>query len=202
MMKRCICVGAAGLLLAVVLALPASGAVNLFTNPGFEDGLNGWIAFGNAYPETSNPPEIVPLEGNGEAKIFGNWSGGFNVTGFFQEFAATPGSPWKLSVASRHWSGDAMTQDGVDDNWVVQKLAFKDAGDAEIGAVESTILDGTFATDVWHENEPVVGIAPAGTVQVEAFVLYLQPLFDGGAAHLLMLSLALGSILAFRRRTR
>ncbi|MBK7405141.1 MAG: hypothetical protein IPJ41_11035 [Phycisphaerales bacterium] len=173
------------------LALGALGAAstalagNLLTNPGFEDGLNGWIAFGNAYPESSNPPQFEPFEGDGVVSMFGNFSGGFNVTGIFQEFAASEGQAWTMDAYSRHWSGDAMVGNGApDSNWVVMKLAFKDAGDNEIGSAERTILDGTFAPDVWYDNDPVTGIAPAGTVQVETFILYLQPLFDGGAAHI------------------
>jgi hypothetical protein len=70
-----------------------------------------------------------------------------------------------------------------DQNWVVQKIAFFDASQ-EIGGVESTILSGTFATDVWHDAATIVGVAPAGTVKLQALILYLQPLYDGGAAHI------------------
>ncbi len=164
---------------------PGRAHANLFVNPGFESGLSGWIAFGNAFAEAANPPQFVPYEGNGLVSMFGNFSGGFNVTGIFQEFPAAPGEVFSMSSRSRHFSGDPMVGGGAAGgaNWVVQKLAFKDAADVEIGSVESTILDGTFATDVWHDNAAIAGAGPAGTVQVEAFILYLQPQFDGGAAH-------------------
>lgn len=71
-----------------------------------------------------------------------------------------------------------------DNNWVVQKIAWFNALGEEIGGVESTILDGTFATDTWFDNAPIVGIAPEGAVKLQALVLYLQPLWDGGAAHI------------------
>ena len=198
-------------LAALVCGASSAFAQNLLTNPGFEDGLNGWFAFGNAFAEASNPPEIVPFEGNGIAKMFGNFSGGFDVTGIFQEFPAAPGQTWEMDAYSRHYSGDAMIGNGLpDSNWVVMKIVFKDAGDAEIGAAESTILDGTYATDTWFDNAPVSGIAPAGTVQVEAFILYLQPFNDGGAAHIDNVSLipapasvallGLGGLVATRRR--
>ena len=197
--------------LAILSAASAAHAGNLLTNPGFEDGLNGWIAFGNAYPESNNPPQFEAFEGNGLVSMFGNFSGGFNVTGIFQEFAASEGQAWTMDAYSRHWSGDAMFGNGApDSNWVVMKIAFKDAGDIEIGSAERTILDGTFATDVWHDNDPITGIAPAGTAQVEAFILYLQPLFDGGAAHVDNVSLVpapgaaslllAGGLLVARRR--
>lgn len=170
--------------LAVLVGASVSPAQNLLVNPGFESGLDGWFVFGNAYAESSNPPQFVPYEGDGLVSMFGNFSGSFNVTGIFQEFPALPGQSWTMDAYTRHWSGDPMVGSGApDDNWAVMKIAFKDAGDIEIGSAERTILDGTFATDVWHDHEPISGLAPAGTVQVEAFILYLQPVFDGGAAH-------------------
>lgn len=183
--QRAACV--AMLLLATVTV---ASAQNLLVNPGFEQGApgggaEGWITFGNVFTEGANPPQFVPYEGEQLASMFGNFSGEFNVSGMFQEFPTSEGAEWRMSSKSRHWSGDPMIgSQGEGGNWVVQKIVFKDVDDAEIGAVESMILDGTFETDVWHENEPIVGVAPPGTVQVEAFILYLQPLFDGGAAHI------------------
>jgi hypothetical protein len=160
-------------------------AQNLLANPGFESGLTGWVAFGNAYAEAANPPQFVPRTGNGVVSMFGNWSGGFNVSGIFQEFATTPGQMWEMSSSARHWSGDAIPGVGApNNNWVVQKIAWFDAGNVEIGGVESTILDGTFTADTWHDAATISGVAPAGTVKLQALILYLQPLFDGGAAHI------------------
>ena len=171
-----------GLLLC---ASPALAGDNLLANPGFESGLDGWLTFGNVFAETANPPQFEPYEGEGLGVMFGNFTGEFNVSGMFQEFDASPGSEWMLDVYSRHYSGDALIGDGPpDSNWVVQKIVFKDAADVEIGATEMIILDGTSPTDVWIDNDPLTGVAPEGTVQVEAFFLYLQPLFDGGAVHL------------------
>jgi hypothetical protein len=158
--------------------------LNLLANPGFEAGLAGWTTFGNAYPEASNPPQFVPI-GCGLVSMFGNFTGGFNVSGIFQEFPTVEGFEWTISSLSRHFSGDAMVGTGPDqDNWVVQKIAFFDAGNNEIGGADAIILDGTFATDVWHDNAPIVGVAPAGTVKMQALILYLQPLWAGGAAHI------------------
>lgn len=170
-------------LLVAGIATTAS-AQNVLLNPGFEDGLNGWGAFGNAYAETSNPPQFVPYEGTGLVSMFGNFWGSFNVSGIYQEFPTLPGAMWVLCCKSRHWSGDPMTMDGVDDNWVVQKIAFFDVAHNEIGGVESTVLDGSFATDLWFDNAPITGYAPEGTMYVQALVLYLQPMWDGGAAHI------------------
>lgn len=179
-----------GVVVACVAASCAASAhANLLVNPGFEGaagyGAAGWFTFGNGFTENAAPPAIVPLSGNGVAKMFGGFTGGFSVSGMFQEFPTSPGENWSMSVASRHFSGDAMIGAGApSSNWAVMKLAFFDATNTEIGAaaVEATILNGTFATDVWHINAPIFGVAPAGAVKVQTFLLYLAPGNDGGAA--------------------
>jgi hypothetical protein len=170
---------------ALLMMGSVAGAQNLLANPGFETGLTGWFGFGNQYGETANPPQFVPLTGSGLASMFGNWTGGFNVSGIFQEFPTAAGETWEMSSNARHWSGDAIPGVGApDNNWVVQKMAWFDASNAEIGGVESTILNGTYATDTWFASGTISGTAPAGTVKVQALILYLQPSFDGGAAHI------------------
>lgn len=169
--------------LLVAMAMPAY-AQNLLTNPGFEDGLNGWTTFGNAYGETTGP-DFVPYEGDGLCSMFGNFWGSFNVTGIFQEFATAEGATWELSCVSKNPGADPMVGVGApDNNWVVQKIAFFDIGGTEIGAAELTICNGTYAVDIWNVNAVTVGVAPAGTHHVQALVLYLQPLWDGGACHI------------------
>ena len=176
----------------LVAAVSTASAQNVLTNPSFDDppmGVGapppGWIAFGSVFAEPSVPPQFVPASGPGLCSMFGAFSGGFNVSGIFQEFATVPGDFWAMSSNARHWSGDLMVGPGApNSNWVVQKIAFFDVGDNEIGSCESTILDGTFAGDTWHASGDIGCVAPAGTVKVQALILYLQPAFDGGAAHI------------------
>jgi hypothetical protein len=120
--------------------------------------------------------------------MYGNfWSVGcFNVSGIFQEVPSSPGDVFEMSSNAYHSSSDAMIgSQAAGGNWVVQKIAFFDAGANELGgAVESIILDGSFAPDTWHASGLITATAPAGTVTVQALVLYLQPNLDGGAAHI------------------
>jgi hypothetical protein len=169
-----------------------SVSANVLANPGFEAGVGpfygapSWITFGNGFTEPADGGCIAPYAGNQLMKMFGTFNP-FGVSGIFQEFPTTPGTEWALSSRSRHCSADPMIGyhvNGGNGNWVVQKIAFFDAGNNEIGAAESIILDGTFATDTWFDNAPAIGIAPAGTVKLQAFILYLQPGFDGGAAQI------------------
>lgn len=165
-------------------------AANWLGNPGFEtpDASGGdvggvgapWTAFGNNFTSAA-----VASEGTQSQKMFGNFSGGFNVSGVFQSFPASENDVFEMSVDALHMSGDPMIGVGApDDNWVVQKIAFFNAGAVEIGAAESTILDGTYSTDTWHPSGLIQGVAPPNTVEVQALLLYLQPAFDGGAAFL------------------
>lgn len=152
---------------------------NVLTNPGFESGLSGWTTFGNVFAET-----ITPRTGSGDAKMFGNFSGGFNVSGLFQSFPASAGQNWSFDAYFRHNTGDQLTGAGLPNfNWVVMKFEYRDASNTAIagGAVETVSLDGTSATDTWLHSGPISLAAPAGTASVFAFLLYLQPLFDGGA---------------------
>ena len=169
---------------ALVLAslAPQLAAQNLLANPSFEGSLAGWGAFGNSYYEPTNLPAIDPRTGTGLLKMFGNFSGGFNVSGVFQSFPAGPGQQYTLDCFSRHFSGDPMLGLGAtSDNWAVMKIAFFNGG-TEIGSAEQIILDGTRPTDTWIDNAAVTGTAPAGTTSVQALILYLQPAFAGGAA--------------------
>jgi len=182
---------AACVVMFLMVSATSATAQNMLANPGFEVGPAGgvpptdWGAFGNAYQEPTVSPQFVPHSGSQLCSMYGNFWGSFNVSGIFQEFPTGEGGEWTMSCWTRHWSGDPMIGSQAEGgNWVVQKIAFFDAEGVEIGGVESIILDGTYATDVWHYSGELVGIAPPNTVAVQALVLYLQPLWDGGAAHI------------------
>lgn len=177
------------LLLAVIagalLLSPVSFAANILVNPGFESGpqgfgATGWGAFGNAYSEPTNPPWISPCNGGWDLKMYGLFTGSFSVSGIFQEFPSAPGDMWEMSSTALHWSGDPLLGVAGTGNWVVQKIAFFDAGNTEIGSNESTILDGSYAQDTCHVAAAIQALAPAGTVKVQALVLFLQPANDPG----------------------
>jgi hypothetical protein len=168
----------------LIVAASAVSAQNLLTNPGFNDGYTGWTFFNNAYVEAANPLALpaafVPYEGTHLATMFGNWSGPWNVSGCFQDFPTTAGEAWRMDVWSKNPGGDPLQGQ----NYVIMKLVWFNAANAEIGGVEATVLDSSTPVDVWIDNAPIIGYAPAGCVKVQALLLFLQPNFEGGAGHL------------------
>lgn len=162
---------------AVLASGSAAMAQNVLVNPGFESGLSGWTTFGNVFAES-----ITPLSGSGVAKMFGGFTGGFNVQGMFQTFPAAPGQNWNFSANFRHNTGDNLVGNGpAGSNWVISKLEFRNAADGVTGFAESAPFDGRNALDVWTPTSTGSLVAPAGTASVWAFFLFLQPQFDGGA---------------------
>lgn len=195
------------ILVQLGLAIACGTAMgNELANPGFESGFAGWTPFGNAFVETSSNANFPAYSGNQMAKMFGNFSGGFNVTGLFQTFPASAGQVWTMDCFTYNLSSDAMSGG----NWAVMKIAFFDAANTEIGFAETRILDANSVRDQWIDNTPASGAAPANTVAVGAYLLFLQPEFAGGAAWFDDVSLvpapgaaavlALGGIVAGRRR--
>ena len=149
---------------------------------GFENGLTGWQTFGNVVAPAAAPPAVEPRNGIGLCKMFGSFTGGFNVSGAFQKFTASPGDTFALDCHARHWSGDPLIGAGQAANRAVKKIVFLDDSGIEIGAGEELALDGTMPTDAWLHTPTVVATAPPGTTGVQAMLLFLQPANDGGAA--------------------
>ena len=63
------------------------------------------------------------------------------------------------------------------------KIVFRDQFGNEIAGPESTVLDANSPVDTWIDNQPLQGVAPPGTVGVEAFILFIQVANAAGAAH-------------------
>jgi len=176
---------AACVVMVVLMMAASASAQNVIVNPSFETGPTGgypssWLAYGNVVTVRNSSPQYVAYEGTKMVALNGNDSGPYNVSALYQEFSSNPGDEWMLSAMSRHWSGDPMIGNASTGNYMVQRIAFKDATDALIDYTEAIILDGTFATDTWIANEAISAIAPEGTVQVEALIMYVQADTDGG----------------------
>lgn len=158
---------------------PAVLPANFLTNPGFDlqsGSRLGWEKFGNTFVEST-----VSLTPPASGKLFGNFTGSFNTSGFFQAFPTLEGTEWGLSLSSHVRSADPLVGSGEpNDNWVLARIAFFDAGGSEISGEEVVIADGTVPQNVWRFHS-VQATAPAGTREVQALVLFNQPQNAGGS---------------------
>jgi hypothetical protein len=149
--------------------LPTPSRSNVLVNPSFDTDLSGWNIFGNVFHEGRN---IIVRTPPGSAKLFSTFDPGSD-SGMFQSFPASPGSIWELVVNSLvTCQDDPIT--GANDNFLLARLVFRDGGGTEIGAVDQTVADATSPLGTWTRNE-LVGLAPAGTATVDAYILFVSP---------------------------
>ncbi len=150
---------------------------NVLVNPSFDTSLLGWTTFGNVYYDGRTWARRTP---SGGAKMYGTFVQGSD-SGMFQEFAAAPGSIWKLDSHVMSTCVESPIKPG-NGNMVVARLLFKDGSGGETGAVDAVILDGNGPLGTWTKHT-VMGVAPAGTASVAAYLLFVQAIpTDQGAA--------------------
>jgi hypothetical protein len=198
---------------------PPTGSGALL-NPGFETGsLDPWIGYAaggannaggyvestsSTYYNGGNPGGDNVLTHSGEyvAKVFGDFTGGQNYNGFYQDVATVSGSVWSASGWALSHPQDLMVGDNT--TWI--EVSFRDAGEAILSLYRSPILTAASVTpgswmnlEVTKELNPatraVIGsvdtmTAPAGTAKVRYQVTFRQTSYDNGAMYFDDLSLA------------
>ncbi len=157
------------------LSPPAAGA-NQLVNPSFTGNLTGWTTFGNCLYDGRTFARRTPTGG---AKLFSTFVPASD-SGMYQEIAAAPGSDWQLEAYVLTTCQENPIMD-ANQNVVVATISFRDAMDAEIGVASDVILDNTAPLGKWTRHT-VVGTAPAGTVAARAYILFVSPALEGGAA--------------------
>lgn len=178
---------AASLLVALLATAPAlaEAADNMLLNPGFEQRVSpadgGWGMF------------EISMYSRNQARS-GSWSmfnGGFsrtvayhpyfvgNVSGAFQEVDAEPGSRWRLV-------GHGLTPRALEGGspFGLVQLSFFDADGNDLGTVEtaggdtkaktSNRVDAKSGAGEWIRLDTGIATAPAGTVTVQAFTLFVD----------------------------
>jgi hypothetical protein len=148
---------------------------NVLANPSFSTNLSGWTTFGNVYHDSRSFAVRTPT---GSAKMFSTFTPGSD-SGMYQTFAAAPGDIWKLDAHVMTTCVENPITTG-NDNYVLGRIVFLDAGSAEIGAGESVILDATAPLGTWTKHT-VIAEAPAGTASVAVYFLFISPSLAGGA---------------------
>ncbi len=162
-------------------ALP--GSVPLL-NPGFDDGMDNWGVWNNAYSVAGTEPAWVDpnmgaLSPPNVLKMWGPFTGGYNTSGVWQDVAAEPGQTWALSCFVAHPADDAV----VGQNFLEMVIEFRTAADVLIAEQHLTVLDPNSPTDTWMQTPILQAVAPAETAAARALLVFHQPGgWDGGAA--------------------
>lgn len=178
-----------------VLASTSSQAAviadGLLTNGDFEFGdLTAWTTTGTASysvePDDpgSTDPAVPDMDASGNpdgkmAKVFGGFTSNNSFDKLSQTVAAEPNKKYQLSASAQHASGDSLVGTG---HRVLARMSYLNTDGIEISSNEQVILDGLFATDIWHESGPIESLSPAGTTSVEISIVFNQVDFEGGAA--------------------
>ncbi|MFG0259606.1 MAG: GC-type dockerin domain-anchored protein [Phycisphaerales bacterium JB041] len=141
-----------------------------FDDPGLQTTFDNWEQFGGNIFLVEDPNYQPPLDGTGCGKIYGNFDGQQQSdSGVYQSVAAAPGETYTATINVLHRSDDAM----AGDNLALLILSWRDVNGAEILADAKTVLDANSPLDQWIEDS-ITATAPAGTVSVDFFVLFIQ----------------------------
>jgi len=170
-------------------ALLASGQAfandDAVVNGGFEDAgdppsvFAAWTDFGNGSGNVSQVTFDIqdPFEGLFCAKVFGQFTGGENASGMFQDFDAAPGETWAVTVRGLHQAEDAIEGPSL----ALANIEWRDIDGNLIDFVANTVLDSSSPTDEWILNN-AQGTAPEGTDFVRLSCLFVQFDLSPGAA--------------------
>jgi len=202
-----------------VYARLQSPDTNLLANAGFESGvLAPWTGYApggandaGGYVEStsatyynggnSGGDNVLTRSGQQVAKVFGDFTGGENFNGFYQEVPATPDSTWIAEGWALTHSQDLMV--GLNTTWI--KVTFRDGADAVLAEFRSPVLgSATVTPETWMNLQVTeqfvpgtntsLGIAPsmtapAGSTKVRYEVIFRQTSYDGGSMYFDDLSL-------------
>lgn len=157
---RCIAIG-----FAAAFALTSEAAqANLLATPGFEASIGNRITFGYVIAEPDHPLKASPASRGAMRSILADFSDPSAAPLTLQNFSSLPRHSVLRSVKNRQHGGIAFYFD--------------------LGSSEPLSHEDAFAIDVWQSHSAIAGIAPAGTVQFEAFVRFLYPTMDSGSIQL------------------
>jgi hypothetical protein len=114
----------------------------------------------------------------GAAKLFSTFVAGA-PSGLFQHIAAAPGNKFEFGAYAQNSCQDGPIT-GTNDNFITQKLTFRDAVNNDIGSVEAVLADNTSPLGTWQRNA-ITATAPVGTVAVDTYLLFISPSLFGGS---------------------
>ncbi len=207
-----------GVLVVLFVGSSVRAATNVLGNPGFETGtVSGWTTFftpgcsancsGGAVESTNNTyyngglpggSNVLTHSGIRVGKEYGQFTGGANTTGMYQDAVAAKGSIWSAGgwVLSHHQ--DLLS--GGNTFWL--ETSFRDSTNGLLALYKSAIVDATITPDVFIRlsvtneidiSDPFLSAvtntvtnlsAPTNTAKVRFQLVFSQPPgYDGGSVY-------------------
>jgi hypothetical protein len=172
---------------AMLLATFAGQAQAQLQNASFETpdasglGFANWTAFNNVTPELS-----IAQSGSASARLGGNFTGAFNVSGVFQNVPATAGQVMRARMFFQNPVGDPLGAG----NFAVLNVEFFNEANNVIAVETVQAINADTPTGVWTlvTND---AIAPCDTASARIVPLFIQgPQLLGGSVLIDTASLA------------
>ncbi len=130
--------------------------------------INGWREFGNAIGNVFVNRDGT-ISGTSAGSVFGQFNGVQNESGFFQALPAAEGESWTMTADVLNPAGDEIAGDNV----FAVSLNFRDSGGALLGETVQEFDASTASGSITPVS--LSGTAPAGTVEVNATFVLIQP---------------------------
>lgn len=176
--------------LALGFVAMTANAQNLMLNGSFEIPGPGfvtfedWQFFNNVFAD-DNVEQTAP-DGVRSAKMFGFGNGLQNDHGLYQTIGGiSEGLQYTISSQVLNPSNDQLGAENI----IILQMNFQNSGGTTLDTVQVNAIDiMTDPLDTWVESS-VSGIAPAGTTQIQVYLLHIQlgdkagfPVQEGGAS--------------------
>ena len=167
---------------------------NMLTNAGFEAAsLANWTAFGAGFNTLLENIHNVPVhDGTNVFKVFGQFTGGTNRSGAYQDIPAAAGQSFAASGWALTASNDQIA--GTNSAWV--EVSFRNASANTLALYRTALITSNTPASVWLKlgvtnqlnpaTSALIGsvtnlVAPANTSFARLQVLFLQPANAAGA---------------------
>jgi beta-glucanase (GH16 family) len=192
---------------------PPPTGTNVLANPGFESSLLGpWVGYSpggannlgtyvqstnDTYYNGGNPggDHVLTHSGNYVGKIYGDFTGGENFNGCYQDIPAEPGSLWSADGWALTHAQDLMQAPNT--TWI--EVTFRNASDTILALYRSEVLNrGNVSVSSWmhllvtNQLSPSTFVvtntgptltAPAGTTKARYQLVFRQLGYDDGAMY-------------------
>lgn len=131
-----------------------------------------------------------PAFGQFAAKVYGNFNGGPNAPGFYQDVDVLPGSVWTATIKARTQNTDHIR----DANQAVVEVSFFNGAGTLLAKYASQVFDTSTPINTWidldvtQQTYPTTGVtnqmhAPPGSAKARFEVTFTQQLYDWGSIY-------------------